>query len=396
MKTFKIAQMVPLVLIAASSFAQGDNHAVPRSGGSGSSSSAGSSHTSSSGGGSSSSSSSGGGSSSASSGGSGQQSGGRYDSGVPDAARRRPRPGTGTGDRGRYGNSYRSSPYSSYYYDPYSYGWGYSRPYGSYGYGYGLGLGYGYNDYGYSYGDYSGYYPSSSYRSYRYRSGNVAQVRTLVEPSKARVYVDGYYAGTVDDFDGLLQRLNVSPGRHEISFRLEGYKSHTFSIYANRDQTLKIRWDMAKGEGETRDSMGEENERESDRDRERMMDRDDRDRSRDDRDRNDRDRNDRDDRAVDSDRDRHDSSGEVDAQPRLGAPSRMDGERGELLLDVQPSDASVYVDGEFYGKAGQVSRLDLPAGRHRVEVVRPGYKTEEAEVTVDRETKKVVVKLERR
>lgn len=390
MKTLKIAQMVPLVLIAASSFAQGDNQAVPRAGGS--TPAGGSSHHSSSGSGSSSSSSSGGGSSSASSGGGGQQSGGRYDSGVPDAARRRPRPGTGSGDRDRYGSSYQSSPYSSYYYDPYSYGWGYSRPYGAYGsYGYGLGLGYGYNDYGYSYGDYNGYYPSSSYRSYRYRSGNVSQVRTLVEPSKARVYVDGYYAGTVDDFDGLLQRLNVSPGRHEISFRLEGYKSHTFSVYANRDQTLKIRWDMAKGEGETRDSIGEENEREGDRDRERDMDRDDRRRGRDDRD-----RDDRDDRGVDSDRDRHDSSGEVDARPRLDAPSRMNGERGELLLDVQPSDASVYVDGEFYGKAGQVSRLDLPVGRHRVEVVRPGYKTEETEVTVDRDTKKVVVKLERR
>ena len=33
----------------------------------------------------------------------------------------------------------------------------------------------------------------------------------LVDPAEARVYVDGYYAGTVDDFDGLFQRLNVSP-----------------------------------------------------------------------------------------------------------------------------------------------------------------------------------------
>ncbi|MBK5256368.1 MAG: PEGA domain-containing protein [Vicinamibacteria bacterium] len=371
MNTLKLIGMVPLVMLAATSFGQGsDDKAVPRSSGGGSSASAGSRHS---GGGSSSSSSAGQSSSSGDSGRAAAPSG-RNDSNssAQDAARRRPRPGTGTGDRDRYGdnrNSYYRSPYSSYYYDPYAYSWGYprSRSYGLYGYGYG------YYDYGYAYGDYSGYYPSASYRSYRYRSGNVAQLRTLVEPSKTRVYVDGYYAGIVDDFDGLFQRLNVSPGRHDIAFKLEGYKSHTFAVYANRDQTLKIRWDMARGNGETRDSLGEENPQSSDRDED--MDRD-------------RDRN------IDTDRDSA-RDREVDSDRRFEAP-RNDAARGELLLDVQPLDASVYVDGEFYGKASQVTRLDLPAGRHRVEVVRPGYKTVEKEVDIDRPSVRITVNLDRR
>src|SRR6185312_3885852 len=36
-------------------------------------------------------------------------------------------------------------------------------------------------------------------------------VRIEVSPNDAEVYVDGYYAGIVDDFDGVFQRLRVTP-----------------------------------------------------------------------------------------------------------------------------------------------------------------------------------------
>lgn len=372
MKMSRLAGVVPLVLISAAGFAQDDNRAVPR--GSGGGSDAGARHTGSS--------SQGGSSASSSSGNSGGQSAapGNYaGAGVPDAAGRRPRPGTGTGNRGRGGEAYEggrynSYPYSNYYYDPYyySYGWGYPRygRYGSY---------YGYYDYGFYYGDYYGYAPGYTSRGYRYRAGNVAQLRTLVEPAKTRVYVDGYYAGIADDFDGLLQRLNVSPGRHDITLKLEGYTSHTFSVYANRDQTLKLRWDMVRGSGETRDSIGEER---ADRDR------------RDDQDARDRDR-DRE-RDMDRDRDRAERPRETDLERERRAPAPRDGARGEVVFEVDPPDASIYVDGEFYGKASQMTRVELAAGTHRIEVVRPGYRTEETEVQVDGDTRKVVVRLERR
>ena len=123
MKTLKLIGMVPLVLVAAAtSFGQGDDRAVPRTGGSSSSSDAGSRHS----GGSSSASSSSGGSSSDRGG--STWSSGDQSSRSSDAAARRPRPGTGTGTRDRYGNDrdhYRSYPYSSYYYDPYYYDDGY-------------------------------------------------------------------------------------------------------------------------------------------------------------------------------------------------------------------------------------------------------------------------------
>ena len=59
-------------------------------------------------------------------------------------------------------------------------------------------------------------YPPYPYPPYGYarRFDNSASVRVMVTPRDAEVYVDGYYAGIVDDFDGIFQRLRVPPGDH--------------------------------------------------------------------------------------------------------------------------------------------------------------------------------------
>ena len=67
------------------------------------------------------------------------------------------------------------------------------------------------------------------------------------------------------------------------------------------------------------------------------------------------------------------------------ATLRLDAPRGAvapLRLNVKPDDASVYVDGRFYGTAREASRLHLAPGRHRIEVVRPGYRTYDHEIDV--------------
>jgi hypothetical protein len=55
---------------------------------------------------------------------------------------------------------------------------------------------------------------------------------------------------------------------------------------------------------------------------------------------------------------------------------------GTVRVDVRPSDATIYVDGEFYGSGRRAGNIALPPGRHRIEVVRPGYRTVEREVEV--------------
>ena len=62
--------------------------------------------------------------------------------------------------------------------------------------------------------------------------------------------------------------------------------------------------------------------------------------------------------------------------------ARMEDDPGRLRLDVRPPDASIYLDGVFRGTARDVEALRVPPGRHRLEIVRPGYRTEERDVEV--------------
>jgi hypothetical protein len=107
------------------------------------------------------------------------------------------------------------------------------------------------------YGDplYGFQYPWGPYGPYPYRGvyrlDPGAAVRLEVTPKEAEVYVDGYYAGVVDDFDGTFQRLRVEPGEHEIELYLDGYRPVKQKIYLTPDNTFKIKYTMEKvGAGE--------------------------------------------------------------------------------------------------------------------------------------------------
>ena len=306
-------------LLAASAFGQQDR-AVPRSGGGGSSSAGShpspSVHSSGRSSGSSSSSTS---------------SHATPSHSMTTAQRRHPRAGTGRGGGG--GGYYPSHPvYPGY---P---GWGWGGYYPAY-WGYWWPYGYGYSGWG------GGGYWASPWGAgavYSYAQPDRGAIRVLVDPSDARVYVDGYYAGVVDDFDGLFQRLHLAPGRHEISLKLGGHKTHRVRVYAGSGSTLKIDHQMEEGTGETFEDLAPDS-------------------------------------ALREVRRTPTPPVETYGPREQEAPA---GAAGELQLLVNPRDASVYVDGEFRGTGREAGTLALPPGRHRVEVVRPGYRTAEREVDV--------------
>jgi PEGA domain len=265
------------------------------------------------------------------------------------AEARHPRAGTGYYYRGR--SYYRSYPryygygYGGYYaYDPYLYYYGYSP----------------YYDYAPYYG--GGYYYSRPYEpAYGYSNAQGA-VRLLVEPDKTKVYVDGYYSGTVDDYDGLFQRLYLPMGKHEIVLRLEGYESQRLKVYVSPGETLKIRHEMEKGSGDsTREIVAGDPSIEKYPPRLRSDDADD-------------------DRSADE----ADDDSAEDAPPAHMATRQPDraGADATLRLTVVPDDASIYVDGRFYGTARDARRVEVAPGKHKIEAVRPGYRTFEKDVEV--------------
>jgi hypothetical protein len=126
----------------------------------------------------------------------------------------------------------RSYPYRYYpnytrYYDP----WGY----GSFGLGYFYYSPWAWGPYG-TYG-YPGYYP-------RYGGTfgfDVGSVRLKVEPRDAEVWVDGYYAGSVDDFDGMFQALRLDSGPYRIEIRKPGYETLSFDVRVQPDRKITFR-----------------------------------------------------------------------------------------------------------------------------------------------------------
>lgn len=112
--------------------------------------------------------------------------------------------------------------YSPYYYNPYYYSgfhfgylayapWGWAPAFYGYAYPYAQG----YADYG--------------------------SLRIKVKERDAEVWVDGFYAGTVDDFDGMFQSLKLEARGYKIEIRKPGFETLVFDVHLQPDRTITYR-----------------------------------------------------------------------------------------------------------------------------------------------------------
>jgi hypothetical protein len=199
---------------------------------------------------------------------------------------------------------------------------------------------------------------------YRYAEPD-SSLRISVTPKQATVYVDGYFAGTVDDFDGVFQRLHVIPGQHEIVIYLQGYRSIRQHLYLSPNASRKITGTMEKlGSTEAEEPppvpaqppQGAE--------------------------------------PVPPPRNPFPGRGAMpprgprppDLPPPPPAGSEQSPRGGSLVIRVQPADADVLIDGEHWRGPSGDERLvvSLAEGRHRLEVRKEGYQPFTSEVEVRR------------
>ncbi len=143
----------------------------------------------------------------------------------------------------------------------------------------------------------------------------------------AQVYLNGAHVGVVDDFDGIFQSLRLTPGTYELAIELDGDRSFRQQIFVSRGRTYKVRY------------------------------------------------------GVDADAAVGLTSGtEASSRAgRTGYANRFDS--GGIRIQVKPAkdDAQVFVDGARAGVVddfdGVFQRLNLPTGRHDVEIRLAGHRT---------------------
>ena len=166
-------------------------------------------------------------------------------------------------------------------------------------------------------------------------------MRLRVSPRNTEVFVDGYYAGIVDDFDGIFQRLRLEPGAHDLKLYLPGYRTFTQQILLQPDRTFSVRHEMVPlAPGEMPEPRPVAADPRPSREPEGA--------------------------AV--------SDGGADADDSFGA----------IAVRVQPADADVLIDGERWeGPADDEALvLQVAPGPHRIEVRRDGYRGYTARIEV--------------
>jgi hypothetical protein len=184
------------------------------------------------------------------------------------------------------------------------------------------------------YGGFYGHYPYYPY-AWRHYYDDTGSARIQVTPRNAEVFVDGYFVGTVDDFDGVLQRLHVPAGEHELTIYLDGYRTIREKVLFRRAATLRVSYTMQPlGPGDPQEPRP----------------------------------------TPDPNAPAQQDPSRRSVRPYARGPQS---EFGTLSLRIQPDDAVVIVDGEEWERPSGEDRftIDLPEGPHRLEVRKDGFRT---------------------
>lgn len=179
---------------------------------------------------------------------------------------------------------------------------------------------------------------------------NRAMLRVMATPEDAAVYVDGFYAGTVDDFNGYFQGLPLPPGGHEIVLYLAGYRTVHRRVYLAPGSTIKMHETMERlAEGEMSDPPTLAPSLPPPPDGSYLP--------------------------------PHTAPRTLPppAPPNAVSPAPT----GTLTLHVQPANAEVWIDCERWVSSDQ-GRLviELPEGSHRIEITSAGYREYSGEIQV--------------
>ena len=79
-----------------------------------------------------------------------------------------------------------------------------------------------------------------------YGRGEQGNLKLKVKPRAAKVYVDGYFVGTVDEFDGSFQKLALNSGRHKVEVKADGFETAEFDVLITPEQTVTFQGELKR------------------------------------------------------------------------------------------------------------------------------------------------------
>jgi PEGA domain len=77
----------------------------------------------------------------------------------------------------------------------------------------------------------------------------VGGVQLDIDPRRAQVYVDGAYAGLVEEFSGYFQHLELPAGPHDIAVVAPGYEPISLHVIVSPGATLTQRATLSRAYG---------------------------------------------------------------------------------------------------------------------------------------------------
>lgn len=225
---------------------------------------------------------------------------------------------------GHHGGIYVGVGFGGFYgWGPY-YGWGgWGAPYWGWGWGPGP----------YYYGG------AASLVGYAMASG-MGGLDVDVKPNQAEVWVDGKFVAEARDLDGDPSYLWLKQGAHRVAVYKAGYRTFEEEMDVRTGIVRGLKLQLQKGESTPPK------------------------------------------RAADATAAPAVKAAEKAGEMRAESPRP---EPSGVRLRAIPADATVYLDGQFRGTAGEAAELHIAPGRHRIELVRPGFRPLDKEFDVEAE-----------
>jgi hypothetical protein len=82
-----------------------------------------------------------------------------------------------------------------------------------------------------------------------------SEVRLDIQPSRAAVFLDDYYVGTVDEYYGVEHAMLVVPGKHRFKIALPGYRTFETEVDLAPRQKFALKTDLMGGSINDADPM---------------------------------------------------------------------------------------------------------------------------------------------